>query len=198
MLDELIHHFDLLGLLVLTFTHFPLNQCQTWWEDVPLDKISCKFLCQRFSSLLYPVLQQSWSGDVLVSSYQSIHHIDGLVQDCSNFSALAMELLQSCTKPSICDNTVNFTVDVVLWTELCPHCIFQTSSQILFIFIDLIDQLQKNYILSLWCFFLSFEIWSFPEFLNSWLSTSCSGFLWMSSYIRIFLIDRIFTGPTHF
>ena len=26
-------------------------------------------------------------------------HIDGLVQDCSNSSALAMELLQSCTKP---------------------------------------------------------------------------------------------------
>ena len=28
------------------------------------------------------------------------HHIDGLVQDCSNPSALAMELLHSCTKPS--------------------------------------------------------------------------------------------------
>ena len=28
--------------------------------------------------------------------------IDGLVQDCSNSSALAMELLQLCTKPSIC------------------------------------------------------------------------------------------------
>ena len=28
-------------------------------------------------------------------------HITGLVQDCSNSSALAMELLQSCTKPSI-------------------------------------------------------------------------------------------------
>ena len=27
---------------------------------------------------------------------------DALVQDCSNSSALAMELLQSCTKPSIC------------------------------------------------------------------------------------------------
>ena len=29
-------------------------------------------------------------------------HIDGLVQDCSNSIANAMELLQSCTKPSIC------------------------------------------------------------------------------------------------
>ena len=27
-------------------------------------------------------------------------HVDGLVQDCSNSSALAMELLQSFTKPS--------------------------------------------------------------------------------------------------
>ena len=32
-----------------------------------------------------------------------IAYIDGLVQDCSNSSVLAMELLQSCTKPSICD-----------------------------------------------------------------------------------------------
>ena len=29
-------------------------------------------------------------------------HIDSLVQDCSNSSALAVELLQSCTKPTIC------------------------------------------------------------------------------------------------
>ena len=28
-------------------------------------------------------------------------YFDGLVQDCGNSSALAMELLQSCTKPSI-------------------------------------------------------------------------------------------------
>ena len=28
-------------------------------------------------------------------------HIDGLVQYCSNSSALAMELLQSCTKPAV-------------------------------------------------------------------------------------------------
>ena len=32
-----------------------------------------------------------------------IHHIDGWAQDCSNSSALAMELLQSCAKPSMYD-----------------------------------------------------------------------------------------------
>ena len=31
----------------------------------------------------------------------AVGYVDGLVQDCSNSSALAMELLQSCTKPSI-------------------------------------------------------------------------------------------------
>ena len=30
-------------------------------------------------------------------------HLNGLVQDCSNSSANALELLQFCTKPLICD-----------------------------------------------------------------------------------------------
>ena len=30
-----------------------------------------------------------------------IGYIDGLVQDCTKSSVLAMELLQSCTEPSI-------------------------------------------------------------------------------------------------
>ena len=34
-------------------------------------------------------------------TYGLYWHVGGLVQDCSNFSALAMELLQSCAKPSI-------------------------------------------------------------------------------------------------
>ena len=38
-------------------------------------------------------------------------YFDGLVQDCSNSSALAMELLQSCTKPSICSFRLTGMVD---------------------------------------------------------------------------------------
>ena len=38
--------------------------------------------------------------------------IDGLVQDCSNSSALAMELLQSCTKPSI--SSIVYNCEVLL------------------------------------------------------------------------------------
>ena len=29
------------------------------------------------------------------------HNFDGLVQECSNYTANALELLQSCTKPLI-------------------------------------------------------------------------------------------------
>ena len=38
--------------------------------------------------------------DAVMSHYHMVHNdIDGLVQDCSNSSALAVELLQFCTKP---------------------------------------------------------------------------------------------------
>ena len=43
-----------------------------------------------------------------------ILHIDGLVQDCSHSSALAMELLQACIKPLI--YTWNYTCNNIL------HC----------------------------------------------------------------------------
>ena len=36
------------------------------------------------------------------------NHIDGLVQDCINSSMLAMELLQSFTKPSNCEQTMTY------------------------------------------------------------------------------------------
>ena len=52
--------------------------------------------------LWYPP-QESWRN--LVASPTSKHlskHFDGLVQDCSNSSTLAMELLQSGTKPLKC------------------------------------------------------------------------------------------------
>ena len=42
------------------------------------------------------------------------YNIDGLVQDCSNCSALAMELLQYCTKPS----TRNF----IHMAYMCIYC----------------------------------------------------------------------------
>ena len=40
-------------------------------------------------------------------------HIDGLVQSCSNSSALAMELLQYCAQPSICEWNLMNIWDVI-------------------------------------------------------------------------------------
>ena len=41
-------------------------------------------------------------GTVIATVPPKQEYIDGLVQDCNHSSALALELLQSCTKPSIC------------------------------------------------------------------------------------------------
>ena len=55
---------------------------------------------------------------------------DGLVQDCSTSSALAMELLQSCTKPL---TYIKFNICLLLWCncliQLYP-CPFNNSSYI--------------------------------------------------------------------
>ena len=58
----------------------------------------------EIKSVLVQMITWRWTNTL--SHYQttdgSVHwNIDGLVQDCSNSSALAMELLQSCTKPWI-------------------------------------------------------------------------------------------------
>ena len=43
---------------------------------------------------------EGFSGTLYVSDYYR-NYIDGLVQDCINSIANALELLQSCTKPTI-------------------------------------------------------------------------------------------------
>ena len=57
--------------------------------------------CWPSSMSPYGVTRPQWVNSPLLQ-----WDIDGLVQDCSNSSALAMELLQSCTKPSICTHTL--------------------------------------------------------------------------------------------
>ena len=36
-----------------------------------------------------------------------MEYVDGLVQDCRISSVLAMEIVQSCTKPSMCTTSKN-------------------------------------------------------------------------------------------
>ena len=75
-------------------------RCRTFTEhssaipcaDMVLTEISHHFECTS-RTLLYLL-----SGKLPYT----IYHIDGLVQNCSISSALAMAILQSCTKPSIC------------------------------------------------------------------------------------------------
>ena len=45
--------------------------------------------------------QSFFSFDCYQNKNFHYNDIDGLAQDCSNSSALAMELMQSCAKPSI-------------------------------------------------------------------------------------------------
>ena len=45
----------------------------------------------------------------MMDSFMVADHIDGLVQDCSNSIANALELLQSCSKPSIYQTTTKYT-----------------------------------------------------------------------------------------
>ena len=42
-----------------------------------------------------------WTGWLLSTGFMVKYHFDGLVQDCSNSIANALELLQSCTEPSV-------------------------------------------------------------------------------------------------
>ena len=46
---------------------------------------------------------KSWPWYAL-ASWANVHHIDDSVQDCSNSIANALEILQSCTKPSTWNN----------------------------------------------------------------------------------------------
>ena len=52
------------------------------------------------------------SNETRLQVYGCLYYIDGLVQDCSNTSASAMELLQSSTKPSIYTDVFIYSVSV--------------------------------------------------------------------------------------
>ena len=136
-----------------------------------------------FSGILFNVLIPTvWTIAMLLhviacyflSTVHHYHHInllikyfytDGLVQDCSNSSAIAIELLQSCTKPSIsslislnyrksyktlqqlwyrlawCCPAWGYIVADGLVPTLCPwnHTVLQTACQGVFL-VTLIEQ----------------------------------------------------------
>ena len=69
------------------------------WDDTP---IPIPPAMPQDKIYVYLVKLHEWI-DVPLSCYLFIDlWIDGLVEECSICSALAMEILQFCTKPSIC------------------------------------------------------------------------------------------------
>ena len=70
------------------------KQTSCWWFEIhltlwcPCNNTGVLLIC-TYQLMSTWWLQMSWC------------HINGLVQDCSISSAVAMEILQSCTKPSI-------------------------------------------------------------------------------------------------
>ena len=81
--------------------------CATDWDDTSIKRIyRWSISCESW--YIYHIMATTWVDKIykLVGTLQWIpyfmgFYFDGLVQDCSNSSALAMELPQSCTKPSI-------------------------------------------------------------------------------------------------
>ena len=91
----------LLWVWPLTYVLPPSLQCCMQYYvvlDCVITAPSCvSQLCGPKKQWLLP-----WYSSVSIFSSLCPGYIDGLVQNCHNSSALAMELLQSCTKSSIC------------------------------------------------------------------------------------------------
>ena len=60
-------------------------------------------------------------GGIVLDKYQRLRticikrYVDGLLQDCSISSALAMEILQSCTKPTMCSHQRDCWWPGIIW-----------------------------------------------------------------------------------
>ena len=80
----------------LDVPYVPSCPFQGW--PVPRKKTEPEIGFPQKGILLWPIILEPgcW-----LSATETGHHITVLVQDCSNSSALALELLQSCTKTSI-------------------------------------------------------------------------------------------------
>ena len=101
-IDNSIPHFimDVITYICLDFIHVKRGP---WAKSVNPFVASLIYLSADFCILC--VISLHWNDLVVQTLSHGRHvypiHIDVLVQDCSNSIANALELLQSCTKPSI-------------------------------------------------------------------------------------------------
>ena len=104
---------------------------------------------------------------------QPTNHYDGLVQDCSNSIANALELLQSCTKPSV----IWTYVDQVRWLNKASSgpnrlthwgkiaVISQTTFSNAFSWM----KTYESWLISHWSLFLRVQLRIFQHWFRSWL-----------------------------
>ena len=96
------------------------SRIERWYENLipqPSVKAFGKFCSCRDSS-------QGSEAQTHVMNLCPAHftlHIDGLVQDCSISSAVAMEILRSCTKPSTCHRH-NLPDYLSIWISIEALC----------------------------------------------------------------------------
>ena len=90
--------------------HGVIQDCTIKQQDFVPNVISKAWIIDY--SMLYIVVQITYSCPAFLPWLLTAFNIDGLVQDCSISSASAMEILQSCTKPSIY-NTSKYNLTLI-------------------------------------------------------------------------------------
>ena len=80
-----------------------------------------------FTSLHWNTIKHEYSVELLWWTVYNIDvwqlYINCLIQDCIDPSALAMELLQSCTKPSVWNRPYHDWWHILLYELVCIHCL---------------------------------------------------------------------------
>ena len=126
-----------------------------WWQ---LWQCHCRQMLQGLGKIqkLPPILiTRHLSPKVCGKVY-----IDGLVQDCSNSSVLAMELLQSCTKPSTWPVSIRLCSTVAKCGDqmLLTYTVFPKSRQHVCFVRRRIQMSDVEFvkIISIWCLSVQF------------------------------------------
>ena len=99
--------------------HYLLSHNEAYYLQGYFNPFSFGLVHRHDPHMITIMLQMSWCTTVLSNQQAQcwLHrHIDGSVQDCSNSIANALELLQSCTKPS---TYVSKCVFACWWLWMC-------------------------------------------------------------------------------
>ena len=122
-LDRWPFAWTLLLSLVITPENFVMIR---WWEHSQKGMTDKRTDRQTDRRTDWTIHRAAWSQ--LKISYFHFPHMDGLVQERCNSSALGMELLLSCTNPSICPRlkwyACIFKIELFLLKETWPSFIY--------------------------------------------------------------------------